>query len=118
MISKEEYVLTSVKRILSQYDRLNTNLSSSDLLNLIDQWEFDYEMEKEYRPEVLRERSIVNLSVNNHYCSKVTCDYKTEAKTIEEADLQLFKDGGYNFKKNTSCPKCKEDSLVFLPAKD
>jgi hypothetical protein len=54
MISKEEYVLVRVKRLVERYSETKEPLKTSVFKELIAQWEFDYEMEKEYRPEVLR----------------------------------------------------------------
>jgi hypothetical protein len=55
MISKETYVLRKVKGIIDRYLNENDKISPSILKELIEQWSFDYEMEKEYRPEVLKE---------------------------------------------------------------
>lgn len=52
---------------------------------------------------------------NNYHCSKKDCDYRTTSHSAKMADQQLVKDGGYDMNKTTCCPKCKEDSLVFLP---
>lgn len=52
---------------------------------------------------------------NNYHCSKKDCDYRTTSHSEKMADQQLVKDGGYDMNKTTYCPKCKEDSLVFLP---
>lgn len=53
MITKEEYVLRSIISLAKHYLKTNEEISPSILLELIKQWDFDYEMEKEYRPEVL-----------------------------------------------------------------
>jgi hypothetical protein len=52
---------------------------------------------------------------NNYHCSATECSYRTLAKSSEEADRILNQDGGFDTKKKTMCPKCKKDSLVFVP---
>lgn len=54
MVTKEEYVLHRVKHCLNHHVDKNKNLKLESLQWLIEQWEFDYEMEKSHRPEVLR----------------------------------------------------------------
>lgn len=51
---------------------------------------------------------------SNYHCSELMCDYRTNKKTSEEADKQLLQDGGYDINKKTKCPKCENDSLVFI----
>ena len=53
MISKEKYVLAGIKVYVNHKFESNKPIQPSILKSLIDQWEFDYEMDKEYRPEVL-----------------------------------------------------------------
>ncbi|MCP1159301.1 hypothetical protein [Bacillus infantis] len=53
MISKDEYVLDRVRVFVSRYLKENKNIKPLVLDDLIDQWSFDYEMEKEFRPHVL-----------------------------------------------------------------
>ena len=59
------------------------------------------------------------LFLNNHYCSNTNCHYTTGITTEneQEADAKLISDGGFNKNKSSSCPQCKQDSLVFLPKK-
>jgi hypothetical protein len=56
VISKEEYVLNKVKMIVDYYVKENKEINPFTLKELIEQWSFDYEMEKEYRPEVLKKK--------------------------------------------------------------
>lgn len=65
MISKEEYVLNHVKKIVNHYITASDELSPSLLNGLIDQWEFEYEMEKEYRPEVLITDKDISDAIKN-----------------------------------------------------
>lgn len=53
LISREEYVLKRIKSATNHFIIKNENLNPDLLKGLIDQWEFDYDMEKAYRPEVL-----------------------------------------------------------------
>ncbi|WP_405101769.1 hypothetical protein [Oceanobacillus sp. FSL H7-0719] len=53
MITKEEYALPRVKNYLYRKAESNEIINVKVLINLIEQWEFDYEMEKEYRSEML-----------------------------------------------------------------
>jgi hypothetical protein len=52
IISKEKYILNRVTALIksTKGEKIDKNV----LNELIEQWSFDYEMEKEYRPEVLR----------------------------------------------------------------
>lgn len=54
MVSKEEYVLSRVKSVANRCAERNEKIKPLTLISLIEQWEFDYEIEKEYRPEVLK----------------------------------------------------------------
>ena len=56
VISKEEYVLNRVEAIVDYYVKENKEINPATLKELIEQWSFDYEMEKKYRPEVLKRR--------------------------------------------------------------
>lgn len=56
VISIEEYVLNRVKVIVDYYVKENKEINPSTLKELIEQWSFDYEMEKKYRPEVLKKK--------------------------------------------------------------
>lgn len=56
MISKDKYVLDRVKKIVHHCVKENKSINSLVIEELIDQWSFDYDMEKEYRPEVLKKR--------------------------------------------------------------
>lgn len=56
MISKEEYVLKRVKSLAKYNNANNSKIEPSLLKSLIEQWEFDYEIEKKYRPELKYER--------------------------------------------------------------
>lgn len=55
MITKEQYILKRICRSLDCCTAKGMKVEPEQMKNLIDQWAFDYEMEKEYRPEVLRE---------------------------------------------------------------
>ena len=52
----------------------------------------------------------------DYHCSNSSCDYRTHTNdsTGEEAYEQLIADGGFDRSKKTCCPKCKQDSVVFL----
>lgn len=54
---------------------------------------------------------------NNHYCTQTGCDYTTgvPSENEVESDAKLLSDGGINQKDKTLCPKCKNDSLIFIP---
>ena len=53
MIPKGEYVLSRVKALAVNKAKENERIKPLTLINLIEQWEFDYEMDKEYFPEQL-----------------------------------------------------------------
>lgn len=53
MVSKEEYVLSKIIKLTIHKAKENKRIKPLSLLSLIEQWEFDYDMEKEYRPEIL-----------------------------------------------------------------
>lgn len=55
------------------------------------------------------------MKLNNYYCSELNCNYQTNSQTPEEASRKLIQDGGYDVDKRSKCPKCRKDSLVFLP---
>lgn len=52
MISKEKYLLNRVTALIKS--KKGAAIDSQVLKELMEQWAFDYEMEKEYRPEVLK----------------------------------------------------------------
>ena len=54
MISKDGYVLSRVKSMAKHAAKENERIKPLTLINLIEQWEFDYDIEKEYRPEILK----------------------------------------------------------------
>lgn len=58
IISKDKYILDRVKQIVHHCVKENKSINSLVLEELIDQWSFDYKMEKEYRPEVLKTKFI------------------------------------------------------------
>ena len=54
---------------------------------------------------------------DNYVCSTIGCEYFTNAQagtTPEELDIIVERDGGFMKDKKSCCPKCKEDSLVYL----
>lgn len=53
-------------------------------------------------------------AITNYHCCTEKCGYKTTADSAEAADRQLVADGGTDAAKTTKCPKCNNDSLVFL----
>lgn len=57
MISKYEYVLVRVKNYTSRKVEENQKINAGVLQELIEQWEYDYDCEKEYRPEILTNNS-------------------------------------------------------------
>lgn len=46
MLTKEEYVLARVKSMAIRKAKDNEKIKPLSLINLINQWEFDYEMDK------------------------------------------------------------------------
>jgi len=57
------------------------------------------------------------LPLPNYFCSNTSCGYKTTEisnSTPEELDEILEKDGGFMKNKKSLCPKCKENSLVYI----
>lgn len=54
------------------------------------------------------------MILNNYHCSELECDYRTNRDTLEETDKQLLQDGGFDIDKQTKCPKCGKDTLVFV----
>jgi hypothetical protein len=52
IISKEKYVLDRVTALIQA--KKGAAIDKQVLNELIEQWSFDYEMEKEHRPEVLK----------------------------------------------------------------
>lgn len=46
MITKEEYVLIRIKSMVTRKAEVNEKIKPLSLLNLIEQWAFDYEMDK------------------------------------------------------------------------
>lgn len=54
------------------------------------------------------------MTPNNYYCYMSDCSYKTAVETEELADAQLIEDGGFDTEKETQCPICKRNSLVFI----
>ena len=54
MMTKEEYVLKRVKNLV-MYHLDKQEIIKPDIMHeLMEQWAFDYDMEKEYRPEILK----------------------------------------------------------------
>ncbi|WP_349659830.1 hypothetical protein [Lysinibacillus zambalensis] len=55
----------------------------------------------------------------NNVCNSKDCGYTTNltSPTEQEADRKLLIDGGFNTKEKTLCPKCKKDSIQYLPNK-
>ena len=51
-MTKEEYILKNIEALINYYK--DDSIKASDLSNLINQWSFDYDMEKKYRPEILK----------------------------------------------------------------
>lgn len=50
-------------------------------------------------------------------CTIIGCGYWTKTKegtTAKELDKIVKQDGGFMKGKETCCPKCKKDSLVYL----
>jgi hypothetical protein len=58
LISKEEYVRNRVKLATNLYKKNNKELTITQLNKLIKQWSFDYDIEKEYRPEILKTEGV------------------------------------------------------------
>lgn len=55
-ISKADCTLFHIKNYVTWKFEENKSLSPKVLASLIKQWEFDYEMDEEYHPEVLEDR--------------------------------------------------------------
>ncbi|WP_226035693.1 hypothetical protein [Aquibacillus saliphilus] len=53
MPTQEKYVLQRVKIYCDWNKKKDNKINPEVLIDLIDQWEFDYQMDKTYRPEVL-----------------------------------------------------------------
>ncbi|WP_368900709.1 hypothetical protein [Oceanobacillus oncorhynchi] len=70
IISKSDCVLFHVKNYIAWKFEDNKSLHSKTLAELIKQWEFDYEMEKEYRPEILEDRYEQLASSNKEFYEK------------------------------------------------
>lgn len=53
---------------------------------------------------------------NNYYCTTGNCDYTTGVtnEVASESDNKLKADGGYDIDKKTLCPKCHQNSLIFV----
>ena len=54
---------------------------------------------------------------DNYACCETNCGYWTKAKKgtpVEELDQMLTKDGGFMRNKQSQCPKCGQNSLVYL----
>lgn len=54
---------------------------------------------------------------DNYACVNSECNYSTNAKegtSTQKLDSILKQDGGFMEKKNSCCPKCKKNSLVYL----
>lgn len=54
LISKEEYILYKTRNMIEYYIEEEQLICPKMLNELIEQWCFDYEMDKEYRPEILK----------------------------------------------------------------
>lgn len=52
MLTKEEYILSRIEALIKHYLKEGKNINHSSLLELITQWSFDYEMEKNAGKEV------------------------------------------------------------------
>lgn len=53
MISKEQYVLDRVKSYAQLCTMEKRKMRPATVTELIEQWSFEYEIEKQYRPEIL-----------------------------------------------------------------
>ncbi|WP_226035698.1 hypothetical protein [Aquibacillus saliphilus] len=53
MITQEKYALQRVKVYCDWKAKNNEKIRPLALIELINQWEFDYQIEKDHRPEVL-----------------------------------------------------------------
>lgn len=54
------------------------------------------------------------MDKGNYYCCENECGYRTLAVTSEEAEKQLAEDGGYDRNKESMCPRCKKNALIFI----
>lgn len=55
MLTKEKYVLNRVKGVLKNHVEKQRQYDIPLIISLIEQWEFDYDIEKAHRPETLKE---------------------------------------------------------------
>lgn len=53
MLTKEAYVLKHTKVYLKYFVEENKQVNPLELKEMIEQWEFDYDMDNEYKPESL-----------------------------------------------------------------
>lgn len=67
MISKEEYVLRYIRNYLEWKAKENERVEPLRLISLIEQIEFDYGMDSEYRPEVLSLEKFRNSNHNSEW---------------------------------------------------
>lgn len=58
MITKEEYVLKRIKLVVADALKKDKAISPATLNELMEQWAFDYDMDKEYRPEALQQETL------------------------------------------------------------
>lgn len=58
MITKEEYILNRTKFYVEKQLEQKKMINPEILNELMEQWNFDYEMELNYRPEILERKDI------------------------------------------------------------
>lgn len=70
IISKADYTLHHIKNHVAWKFENNKSLDPKTLAEPIKQWEFDYEMDKEYRQEILEDRYGQLASSNSEFYEK------------------------------------------------
>lgn len=100
LISKEEYILNELKCVADRYLKNNQNIDPLLLKELIEQWSFDYEIEKEYRPELLEQphHSKTNEQIETEKSNekliktlRMLLDLNRQSLRIIDLESRLFK---------------------------
>ncbi|GAA0348204.1 hypothetical protein GCM10008931_44360 [Oceanobacillus oncorhynchi subsp. oncorhynchi] len=87
IISKSDYVLFNVKNYVALKFKEKKLFEPRALASLIKQWEFDYTMEKEFRPETLINRDGQLESGNKHFYEKTGLTFHDVATMTNEKGL-------------------------------
>lgn len=87
IISKSEYVLFHVKNYVALKFKEKKQFDPKTLASLIKQWEFDYTMEKEFRPETLIDRGGQLEGGNKHFYEKTGLTFHDVVTMTNEKGL-------------------------------